>query len=77
MTGIPLNGYIGGNVMAFDHQQIEKKWQKYWLENKTFKTSDDSSKPKYYALDMFHTHQELDFMSGIQKVIRQQILFHV
>ncbi len=53
MTGIPLNGYIGGNVMAFDHQQIEKKWQKYWLENKTFKTSDDSSKPKYYALDMF------------------------
>ncbi len=39
--------------MAFDHQQIEKKWQKYWLENKTFKTSDDSSKPKYYALDMF------------------------
>ena len=39
--------------MAFNHQQIEKKWQNYWLENKTFKTSDDSSKPKYYALDMF------------------------
>jgi leucyl-tRNA synthetase len=34
---------------------IEKKWQKYWLQNKTFKTPDvpDSGKPKYYILDMF------------------------
>lgn len=38
----------------YDHQSVEKKWQKYWLENKTFKTdTHDFSKPKYYALDMF------------------------
>lgn len=40
--------------MSFDHKQIEKKWQKYWDENKTFKTDTyDDSKPKYYCLDMF------------------------
>ncbi|MCM3387408.1 leucine--tRNA ligase [Ureibacillus chungkukjangi] len=39
--------------MSFNHQQIEKKWQQFWLENKSFKTLDDSSKPKFYALDMF------------------------
>lgn len=39
--------------MSFNHQQIEKKWQKYWADNKTFKTENDTSKPKFYALDMF------------------------
>lgn len=40
--------------MSFDHKQIEPKWQKYWEENKTFKTdTSDFSKPKYYTLDMF------------------------
>ncbi|MCP1145625.1 leucine--tRNA ligase [Lysinibacillus endophyticus] len=39
--------------MSFNHQQIEKKWQQYWAENKTFKTLNDTSKPKFYALDMF------------------------
>ena len=39
--------------MAFNHQKIEKKWQQYWLENKTFKTTEDKEKPKFYALDMF------------------------
>jgi leucyl-tRNA synthetase len=39
--------------MSFDHQQIEKKWQQYWEENKTFKTSEDKGKRKFYALDMF------------------------
>jgi leucyl-tRNA synthetase len=34
-------------------KDIEAKWQKYWLENKTFRTTDDTSKPKYYVLDMF------------------------
>ena len=39
---------------AFDFKTIEKKWQKFWEENKTFKTDiNDFSKPKYYALDMF------------------------
>ena len=38
----------------YDFTQVEKKWQKYWKENKTFKTDCyDFSKPKYYALDMF------------------------
>lgn len=38
----------------YDFKKIETKWQKYWEENKTFKTDVwDFSKPKYYALDMF------------------------
>ncbi|UOQ95609.1 leucine--tRNA ligase [Halobacillus shinanisalinarum] len=39
--------------MAFDHRTIEKKWQTYWLDHKTFKTNSDSNKKKFYALDMF------------------------
>ena len=39
--------------MAYNHKTIEPKWQKYWSENKTFKTGTDSKKPKYYVLDMF------------------------
>ncbi|CCY23695.1 leucine--tRNA ligase [Brachyspira sp. CAG:484] len=34
-------------------QEIEKKWQKVWEESGAFKTPDESSKPKYYALSMF------------------------
>ncbi len=38
----------------YDFKQIEEKWQRFWDENKTFKTDSwDFSKPKYYALDMF------------------------
>ncbi len=33
--------------------QIDKKWQKYWAENKTFKADNHSDKPKFYVLDMF------------------------
>ena len=40
--------------MEYNHNEIEKKWQKYWKENETFKTDVwDFSKPKYYVLDMF------------------------
>lgn len=39
--------------MKYDHQAVEAKWQKYWLENKTFKSDVDLTKPKYYVLDMF------------------------
>ena len=40
--------------MTYDRKIVEKKWQKYWEENKTFETDVyDFSKPKYYALDMF------------------------
>ncbi|VTR43571.1 leucyl-tRNA synthetase [Actinobacillus pleuropneumoniae] len=38
---------------GYQPQAIEPKWQQYWDENKTFKTEDTSSKPKFYALDMF------------------------
>ena len=38
----------------YNAQKIEKKWQEYWDQNKTFKTDGwDFSKPKFYALDMF------------------------
>ena len=39
--------------MSFNHQEIEKKWQQYWEDNKTFNTTDETEKPKFYALDMF------------------------
>ncbi|RNB57655.1 leucine--tRNA ligase [Brevibacillus gelatini] len=39
--------------MVFSHREIEKKWQQYWEQNKTFKTSEDPNKKKFYALDMF------------------------
>jgi leucyl-tRNA synthetase len=37
----------------YDPAAIETKWQKYWEDNKTFRTGTDLSKPKYYVLDMF------------------------
>lgn len=39
--------------MSFNHQEIEKKWQDYWAEHKTFKTNDNLGQKKFYALDMF------------------------
>ena len=39
--------------MDYNFREIEKKWQKFWDENKTFKAEVDKSKPKYYVLDMF------------------------
>ncbi|WP_028891776.1 leucine--tRNA ligase [Tenacibaculum sp. 47A_GOM-205m] len=39
--------------MQYNHQEIEKKWQKYWADQGTFKAENDSDKPKYYVLDMF------------------------
>lgn len=40
---------------AYPYHEIEPKWQKYWDDNKTFRTPDDvdTSKPKFYVLDMF------------------------
>ncbi|WKN30711.1 leucine--tRNA ligase [Porifericola rhodea] len=40
-------------MAEYDFRQIEKKWQKYWKENKIYKVEVDTSKPKYYVLDMF------------------------
>ena len=39
--------------MDYDFKQIEAKWQEYWAKNKTYKAENNSSKPKYYVLDMF------------------------
>ena len=43
--------------MKYNHIEIEKKWQKFWKENKTFRTPEfdklDKDKPKFYVLDMF------------------------
>ncbi|MCE9540437.1 MAG: leucine--tRNA ligase [Bacteroidetes bacterium] len=39
--------------MEYNFREVEKRWQAYWAENKTFKTEDNSSKPKYFVLDMF------------------------
>jgi leucyl-tRNA synthetase len=41
------------NQVTYDFKTIESKWQKYWDQNKTFKTLNETTKPKYYALDMF------------------------
>jgi len=39
--------------MDYQFKDIEQKWQKFWADNGTFKAEDESSKPKYYVLDMF------------------------
>ncbi len=39
--------------MEYNFNSIEKKWQNFWDDKETFKTTTDSNKPKYYVLDMF------------------------
>ena len=39
--------------MEYNHKEIEAKWQKYWKDNHTYKTSADPNRPKFYVLDMF------------------------
>ena len=39
--------------MAYDHKQIEPRWQAYWAEQQTFKAERRPGHPKYYVLDMF------------------------
>lgn len=41
------------NSVSYNHRKIEKKWQNYWLENHTFRTTEDKNKPKYFAMPMF------------------------
>ena len=40
-------------MSEYNYTEIEKKWQKFWLEHKTFKTENGVGKPKFYCLDMF------------------------
>lgn len=42
-----------GIVVSYNHQEIEKKWQMYWEDHTTFRTTEDKEKPKFYVLDMF------------------------
>jgi leucyl-tRNA synthetase len=44
---------MADNENIYDFTSIEKKWQRYWEDDKTFRAEDQSDKPKYYALDMF------------------------
>ena len=44
---------INDNNMIYNFNEIEAKWQKYWAESQTFQADNNSTKPKYYALDMF------------------------
>jgi len=39
--------------MSFNHLEIEEKWQKYWKNHETFKTTEDTNKDNFYILDMF------------------------
>ena len=39
--------------MEYDFREIEKRWQKYWQDNDTYRVVEDPMKPKYYVLDMF------------------------
>jgi leucyl-tRNA synthetase len=39
--------------MEYNFREIENKWRRFWADNKTFKVTEDLSKPKYYVLDMF------------------------
>lgn len=39
--------------MDYQFRDIEKRWQRFWADNQTFKVDNNSSKPKYYVLDMF------------------------
>ncbi|WP_295775940.1 leucine--tRNA ligase [uncultured Limosilactobacillus sp.] len=39
--------------MGYDHSTIEKKWQRYWKQHKTFKADINKDQKKFYALDMF------------------------
>jgi leucyl-tRNA synthetase len=39
--------------MEYNFKEIEKRWHQYWIDNKTYRVTEDKSRPKYYVLDMF------------------------
>jgi leucyl-tRNA synthetase len=39
--------------MEYNFKEIERKWQRFWVDNQTYRVEEDLSKPKYYVLDMF------------------------
>ena len=40
-------------IKKYNHQKVERKWQKFWAANQSFKAVDNDNRPKFYALDMF------------------------
>ena len=51
--GTDDNKHQNKYLMEYNFQEIEKKWQRIWEEEGTYKVTEDPSKPKYYVLDMF------------------------
>ncbi len=52
-VSLPFKPTSKEKSMEYNHSEIEKRWQKEWAENKTFKAEENSEKPKFYSLDMF------------------------
>lgn len=54
-TFSPVNDklIILNKIMEYNHRELEKRWQKYWRDNSIYKVTEDSSKKKFYVLDMF------------------------
>ena len=53
---LPLTSWLAASIfprVTYSPGEIEPRWQAYWLENETFRATLDTSKPKYYVLDMF------------------------
>ncbi|MBI4879070.1 MAG: leucine--tRNA ligase [Planctomycetes bacterium] len=48
-----MSGHADSSRRAYDHAAIEAKWQRYWLEHRTFRAEDGKPGPKAYVLDMF------------------------
>ena len=62
--------------MPFDHTKIEPKWQKYWDENKTFKTDCyDDSKPKYLNSPETLVFQNLNIIVWICSHIHLEMVY--
>ncbi len=78
---LPLR-YPNTRYMKFDVQAIDEKWQRYWKVNGTYRTTNDTARPKYYVLDMFpypsgaglHVGHPLGYIGSdiVARVKRQQ-----
>ena len=62
--------------MDYNFREIEKKWQKAWVDNKTYKVTEDPTRPKYYVLNMFPYPPAQVFMWAIPLAISPRISTH-